>query len=168
MDADEFREVGHRVVDLLAEYLEGIEEKQVFSSLEPAALTQLFAEPLPRGSSSAESVLAELEQKLLPNCTQVGHPGYMGLITPSPSPIGIIADFICSALNQNIGAYTLSPAAVAMERRTVRWLTELAGYDGNAGGNLTSGGMMANFIGIKLARDHVSSDRIQHDGVQES
>ena len=167
MDADEFREVGHRVVDLLAEYLEGIEEKPVFSSLEPAALTQLFAEPLPRCSSSAENVLAELEQKLLPNCTQVGHPGYMGLITPSPSPIGIIADFICSALNQNIGTYTIGPAAVAMERRTVRWLTELAGYDGNAGGNLTSGGMMANFIALKLARDSVSGDRIQQDGVEQ-
>ena len=91
----------------------------------------------------------------------------MGLITPSPNPVGIIADFICSALNQNIGAYTIGPAAVAMERRTVRWLTDLAGYDENAGGNLTSGGMMANFIGIKLARDRVSSDRTQHDGVQE-
>ena len=167
MNAHEFREVGHRVVDLLAEYLEGIEEKPVFSSLEPAALTQLFAEPLPRDSSSAESVLAELEQKLLPNCTQVGHPGYMGLITPSPSPIGIIADFICSALNQNIGAYTIGPAAVAMERRTVRWLTELVGYDGSAGGNLTSGGMMANFIALKLARDSVSGDRIQQDGVEQ-
>ena len=111
--------------------------------------------------------MAELEQKLLPNCTHVGHPGYMGLITPSPSPIGIIADFICSALNQNIGTYTLGPAAVAMERRTVRWLTELVGYDGSAGGNLTSGGMMANFIGLKLARDSVSGDRIQQDGVEQ-
>ena len=166
MNADEFREVGHRVVDLLSGYLEGIEEKPVFPSLEPAALTRLFAEPLPQDPSSAESVISELEQKLLPNCTHVGHPGYMGLITPSPSPIGIIADFICSALNQNIGAYTVGPAAVAMERRTVRWLTSLAGYDENAGGNLTSGGMMANFVGLKLARDAVSGDRVQREGVQ--
>jgi aromatic-L-amino-acid decarboxylase len=167
MNKDEFREVGHRVVDLLAEYFESIEEKPVFPNVEPAVLTKLFAEPLPLDSSSAEAVLGELEQKLLPNCTHVGHPGYMGLITPSPSPIGIIADFICSALNQNIGAYTIGPAAVAIERRTVRWLTDLVGYGANAGGNLTSGGMMANFIGLKLARDSVSGDRIQREGVQE-
>jgi glutamate/tyrosine decarboxylase-like PLP-dependent enzyme len=158
MKPGEFREVGHRVVDMLSEYLEHIEEKPVFPNVEPSTLTQLFAEPLPRDSNSPEKVLQELEEKLLPNCTNVGHPGYMGLITPSPNPIGIIADFICSALNQNIGAYTIGPAAVAMERRTVRWLTDLAGYDENAGGNLTSGGMMANFIGVKLARDRVSSD----------
>jgi aromatic-L-amino-acid decarboxylase len=167
MDAGEFREVGHRVVDLLAEYLENIEEKPVFPDIEPAALARFFAEPLPQDPSTAENILSELEQKLLPNCTHVGHPGYMGLITPSPSPIGIIADFICSALNQNIGAYTVGPAAVAMERRTVRWLTDLVGYGENAGGNLTSGGMMANFIGLKLARDSVSGDRIQQEGVQQ-
>ena len=167
MNPGEFREIGHRVVDMLSEYLEHIEEKPVFPNVEPSMLTQLFAEPLPKDSSPPEQVLQELEENLLPNCTNVGHPGYMGLITPSPNPVGIIADFICSALNQNIGAYAIGPAAVAMERRTVQWLADLAGYDGNAGGNLTSGGMMANFIGIKLARDYVSSDRIQRDGVQE-
>jgi aromatic-L-amino-acid/L-tryptophan decarboxylase len=167
MDAGEFREVGHRVVDLLAEYFENIEDRSVFPDIEPAMLTRLFAEPLPQDPSSAEAVLAALEEKLLSNCTHVGHPGYMGLITPSPSPIGIIADFICSALNQNVGTYTLGPGAVAMERRTVRWLTDLVGYGEQAGGNLTSGGMMANFIGLKLARDSVSGDRVQHHGVQE-
>jgi aromatic-L-amino-acid decarboxylase len=91
----------------------------------------------------------------------------MGLITPSPNPVGVIADFICSALNQNIGAYSIGPAAVAMERRTVRWLTDMVGYGEEAGGNLTSGGMMANFIGLKLARDWASGDRAQQDGVQE-
>jgi aromatic-L-amino-acid decarboxylase len=139
MDPKEFREVGHRVVDMLAEYLETIEDKPVFPNVEPSKLTEFFAEPLPQDPSAPERVLGELEEKLLPYCTNVGHPGYMGLITPSPNPIGIIGDFICSALNQNIGAYTIGPAAVAMERRTVRWLTDLAGYDDKAGGNLTSG-----------------------------
>ncbi len=167
MNQGEFREIGHRVVDLLAEYLEHIEEKPVFPNVAPSTLTQLFAEPLPQGSTASEDVLRELEEKLLPYCTHVGHPGYMGLITPSPNPVGVIADFICSALNQNIGAYTIGPAGVAMERRTVRWLTDLVGYGDKAGGNLTSGGMMANFIGLKLARDSVSGDRSQHDGVQQ-
>jgi glutamate/tyrosine decarboxylase-like PLP-dependent enzyme len=166
MDAREFREVGHRVVDLLSDYLQHIEEKPVFADVEPRMLNELFAEPLPLDPCPAEKVLDELEQKLLPYCTHVGHPGYMGLITPSPSPVGVIADFICSALNQNLGAYSIGPAAVAMERRTIRWLTDLVGYGPEAGGNLTSGGMMANFTGLKLARDWASGDRIQQDGVE--
>jgi aromatic-L-amino-acid decarboxylase len=166
MDATEFRELGHKVVDRLAAYLDGIEEERVFPDVEPKALNQLFAEPLPQDPSSPESILREIEGKLFPYCTHVGHPGYMGLITPSPSPIGIIADFICSALKQNVGAYSIGPSAVAIERRVVRWLTDLCGYDSRAGGNLTSGGMMANFIALKLGRDAVTGDQAQHEGIR--
>ena len=167
MNASEFRDVGHRVVDLLAEYLDHIEEKRVFPNAEPRTTNQLFTGPLPQDPTSAEAVLNELETKLFPYCTNVGHPGYMGLITPSPNPVGIIADFICSALNQNVGAYSIGPSAVAMERQVVRWLTDLCGYGPKAGGNLTSGGMMANFIGLKVGRDAVTGDRAQHDGICE-
>ena len=167
MDSTEFRDLGHKTVDLLASYLEHIEEKRVFPDVEPQTVNRLFSGPLPQTPSAAETVLRELEEKLLPYCTNVGHPGYMGLITPSPSPVGIIADFICSALNQNVGAYSIGPAAVAMERTVVRWLTDLCGFAENAGGNLTSGGMMANFIGLKVGRDAVTQDQAQHTGIQD-
>jgi len=167
MDGKEFRDVGHRVVDMLAECLDHIEERRVFPDVEPRTVNALFAEPLPQDPKTPDAVLGELEEKLLPYCTHVGHPGYMGLITPSPNPVGVIADFICSALNQNVGAYSIGPSAVAMERRVVRWLTDLCGYDPKAGGNLTSGGMMANFIGLKVGRDAVTKDRAQHDGIRE-
>jgi aromatic-L-amino-acid/L-tryptophan decarboxylase len=167
MDSNEFRILGHQVVDWLADYLEHIEEKRVFPDVEPRTVNELFAEPLPQEPSSPQDVVKELREKLLPYCTHVGHPGYMGLITPSPSPVGVIADFICSALNQNVGAYSIGPSAVAMERSVLRWLTDLCGYDAQAGGNLTSGGMTANFIGLKVGRDAVSRDRAQHEGIQE-
>jgi aromatic-L-amino-acid decarboxylase len=167
MDAKEFRSLGHSVVDLLASYLEEIETKRVFPEVDPSTVNRLFKEDLPEEASSADAVLNELEKKLFPYCTNVGHPGYMGLITPSPNPVGIIGDFICSALNQNLGAYSIGPSAVAMERTVVRWLTDLCGYSEQAGGNLTSGGMMANFIGLKLGRDAITRDQAQHEGVRE-
>lgn len=167
IDLSEFREFGHRIVDLLADLLSRVEERPLFPDVEPGRLNEMFDEPLPQEPAPLADVIRTLEEKLLPYCTQVNHPGYMGLITPSPTPAGILGDFIAAALNQNIGAYTIGPSAVAMERRTVRWLTDLAGFDENAGGNLTSGGTMANFIGLKLARDWASADRAQHEGVRD-
>ncbi|HSA91375.1 MAG TPA: pyridoxal-dependent decarboxylase [Terriglobales bacterium] len=166
MDANEFRDVGHRVVDLLSEYLEHIEDRPLFPDVEPATLNALFAEPLPQEPTPSGEVLRQVEEKLLPYCTHVGHPGYLGLITPSPNLMGILGDFICSALNQNIGAYSIGPSGVAMERRTVRWLADIIGYGEQAGGNLTSGGTLANFIGLKLARDYATADKAQHDGLE--
>jgi aromatic-L-amino-acid decarboxylase len=167
MDPREFRQTGHYLIDLLADYLDHIEDRPLFPRVEPRDLYRMFDEPLPRQGTAMSALLRDIEEKLIPYSSHVGHPGYMGLITPSPSPVGILADLVCSALNQNPGAYTIGPAAVAVERRTVRWLTDLVGWDDGAGGNLTSGGMMANFIGLKLARDWASGDRAQHDGVRD-
>lgn len=167
MNVSEFRETGHRVVDLIAGYLEDIENRPLFPDVAPKYLDKLFAEPLPQDQTPANDLIRELEEKLLPYCTHVNHPGYFGLITPTPTPVGILGDFLSSALNQNLGAYTIGPSAVAMERRTVHWLTDLVGYTEGAGGNLTSGGTMANFIGLKLARDWASKDRTQHEGIRE-
>jgi aromatic-L-amino-acid decarboxylase len=166
MDVEEFRAVGHRAVELLADYLSGIEGRRVFPDVAPRALEELFAEPLPETGRPLGELLTEFERKVLPNSTHVGHPGYLGLITPSPTTAGVIADLLASALNQNVGAYSIGPAAVSLERRVVRWLADLIGFGPGTGGHLTSGGMMANFEGLKLARDRVSGDRAQHAGVQ--
>jgi aromatic-L-amino-acid decarboxylase len=80
MDVSEFRVAGHRVVERLAEYFDTIESKAVFPDADPRMIAELFNEPLPDGPEPLEDVLAELEEKLLPYCTHVGHPGYMGLL----------------------------------------------------------------------------------------
>lgn len=163
--AEEFRRLGHRVIDELAVYLETVAERPVTPDVEPRRMEALFDEPLPLEESPAEAVLAELDEKLFPYLTHTGSGGYLGLITPTPLPIGVLGDLIASTVNQNLGAWSIGPAAVAMERRVVRWLCDLAGYGAGAGGTLTSGGMMANLVGLKLARDHASGERAQHDGV---
>src|SRR2546427_1885330 len=158
MDAKEFRNVGHQVVDLLADYMASIDQKPITSQVEPGILRRLFDEPLPQRGMAAEDILKEVRDKLLPNCVHVSHPGYFGLITPTPAPVGILGDFIASAINQNPGSYVIGPAATEMERRTIRWLSDLIGFGAHAGGNLTSGGTMANLIAAKLGRDFVSDN----------
>ena len=166
MDTDEFRRIGHNMIDMIADYLEHIEDQALFPEVTPRHLDELFSEPLPQEPTDAEEVIRQIQEKLLPFCCHVNHPGYFGLITPTPTPVGILGDLMASALNQNLGAYAVGPSAVAMERRTVRWLTDLVGYDESAGGNLTSGGTLANLIGLKLARDWTTKDGAQHDGMQ--
>src|SRR4030095_4307790 len=138
MNAEEFRAAGHRAIDSIAEYLAGIEDRRVFPDATPKEVEKLFDAPLPRDGAPLDALLEEIERKIVPNSTHVGHPGYLGLITPSPAPAGVIGDLWASALNQNVGAYSIGPAAVALERRVVRWLGDLVGFGAGAGGHLTS------------------------------
>jgi len=165
MQYEEFRKAGHNLIDYITDYLQQSQDNPLFKNVEPSFLNELFEESIPNDPQSLEAIQKILEEKLLPYCTNVNHPGYMGLITPSPNPAGILGDLLASAINQNLGAYTIGPSATAMELRVIRWLNDLIGYDEKAGGNLTSGGMMANFIGLKLARDFTTGDVAQHEGI---
>jgi aromatic-L-amino-acid decarboxylase len=167
MDENQFRNVGHRVVDLLADYLDSVDRRPLSTRTDPATLYAMFDERLPQAGTSTEQILTEVQEKLLPNCVHVNSPGYFGLMTPTPTPVGILADFIASALNQNVGSYVIGPAATEIERRTIRWLCELIGFGPASGGNLTSGGTMANLVGAKLGRDFASGNGAQHRGLHE-
>jgi aromatic-L-amino-acid/L-tryptophan decarboxylase len=167
MNYDEFKTAGHNLVDYIADYLQNVPKKPLFNPIEPSYLYDMFDEKIPDSPQSLPEIQKLIEEKVIPYCTHVNHPGYMGLITPSPNPAGILAELLASALNQNIGAYSIGPSATAIELRVIRWLNDLIGYDEKAGGNLTSGGMTANFIGLKLARDYSTDDTAQFDGMKQ-
>lgn len=167
MQYEEFRTAGHFLIDYITGYLQQAKNKPLFADIKPSALNDLFDEAIPDHPQSLISIFKTLEEKLIAYCTHVNHPGYMGLITPSPNPAGILADLLVAALNQNLGAYSISPSATIMELQVIRWLNDLIGYDEKAGGNLTSGGMMANFTGLKLARDFTTNNTAQHEGIKD-
>src|SRR4051812_22827988 len=107
MQYDEFRKSGHALIDYISDYLERVENKPLFKEVEPSFLNDLFDEEIPNDPQSLDEIQKVLEEKLLPYCTYVNHPGYMGLITPSPNPAGILGDLLAAALNQNLGAYSI-------------------------------------------------------------
>ena len=73
-----------------------------------------------------------------------GHPKFLGYVTSSPAPVGMLADLLAAAVNPNVGAWTLSPVATEIEAQTIRWIAELLNYPPSCSGVLVSGGNMAN------------------------
>ena len=86
------------------------------------------------------------------NPASAGHLGYIpgGGLYPSA-----LADFIAAVTNRYAGVFFSSPGAVRIENMCIRWMCNLIGYDKNSGGNLTSGGSIANLVGLVTARDHL-------------
>jgi aromatic-L-amino-acid/L-tryptophan decarboxylase len=154
MSADTFRTAGHALVDQVAGWLETLCDGAVLRDERPADLrTVLGAErSLPVSGSEPGALLEDTASMLFRHSLFNGHPRFFGYITSSPAPIGALADLLASAINQNVGAWRLSPLATEIEAQTVRWIAEFIGYPVDAGGLLVSGGNMANFVGFLAAR----------------
>lgn len=79
-----------------------------------------------------------------------GHLGYIPGGGIFPAAIG---DLLAAAFNRYAGIFYASPGAVRLENMLIRWMCDLFGYPASAHGNLTTGGSLANLIGIVTARD---------------
>jgi aromatic-L-amino-acid/L-tryptophan decarboxylase len=148
IDAAAFRTLGHQLVDRLAAFLESVPGRPVTRDESPSQVREALGltGPLPEQGSDPGLLLEQTAQLLFDHSLLNGHPRFFGYITAPPAPIGILADFLASAVNPNVGAWMLSPAATEVESQTVRWIASLIGYPDTCGGLLVSGGNMANFV----------------------
>lgn len=152
--AKQHRGLGKAVVDIISEYVAGLDSWKVASDATPHDLEKLFDEPFPEKGITAAEILERYKHDVLPHVMQVASPRYFGQFNPTPLPIGVWADALSSSVNQNAGAWRNGPTSAMIEARVVRWLCELVGYGPKSFGVLASGGTEANLIALKCARDN--------------
>jgi aromatic-L-amino-acid/L-tryptophan decarboxylase len=169
MDAATFRKLGHRLVDQLAGFLESLPSGPVTRDESPSVVRDALdlTGPLPEMGTDPGLLLEQTAQRLFAHSLFNGHPRFFGYITAPPAPIGILGDFLAAAVNPNVGAWTLSPAATEIESQTIRWIAELIGYPVGCGGLLVSGGNMANFVCFLAARTAKAGWDVRKYGIAE-
>jgi glutamate/tyrosine decarboxylase-like PLP-dependent enzyme len=167
MDAATFRELGYRLVDQLAEFLESLPRRPVTHDQSPSAVRAALglSSSLPESGTDPGPLLENTARLLFDHSLFNGHPRFFGYITAPPAPIGILADFLAAAVNPNVGAWALSPAATEIEAQTVRWIASFIGYPADCGGILVSGGNMANFVCFLAARAAKAGWNVRERGV---
>jgi len=170
MDAGQFRAIGHALVDQIAASLDAIPRGPVTKDRTPAAVREALGlnGPLPSEGTDAATLVSSTTKQLFDHSLFNAHPRFWGYITSSPAPIGILGDFLASALNPNVGGWTLSPAASEIEAQAVRWIAELVGYPTDCGGIFVSGGNMANIVCFLAARAARAGWDVRRDGIASS
>jgi glutamate/tyrosine decarboxylase-like PLP-dependent enzyme len=136
---------------LAAAWLEGLRERPVRATGDPAGLRTSLPE---RGEEPAEVVEA-LAAAAEPGLVASAGPRYFGFVTGGSLPAALAADWLTAAWDQNAGLHTMSPAAASAETTVLAWAKDLLGLPQTAGGGLTSGAQMANVTALAAARHAV-------------
>ena len=159
---DQHEKLGRAVTALISAHAAALESAPLISAATPADLKRLFDEPLPLDGMPAEEIFEQFARDVAPHAMQIPSPRYFGQFNPTPLAIGVWADALCSALNQNAGAWRNGPTSALIEAQVIGWLCGLIGYGPEAFGVLASGGSEANLIALKCARDKASRDICNH------
>jgi glutamate/tyrosine decarboxylase-like PLP-dependent enzyme len=162
-DWEEFRSLGHAMLDDMVDFMRTTRERPAWRSPSAEARAALSA-PVPRAGADPREVYATFRNAIQPYPTGNVHPRFWGWVMGNGTPVGFLADMLGSALNCNVPGY--DQAAALVERETIRWLVDLMDYPADASGLFVSGGSMANLMGLAIARNHAGGARLRREGLQ--
>jgi glutamate/tyrosine decarboxylase-like PLP-dependent enzyme len=112
--------------------------------------------------STLDAVLQEFSERVAPHTVSAYHPRSFGYFTPPPLLASVAGEILSQVAQQGIDVWHAGPVGAFVEEEVLRWLCDLVGYGERSFGILTSGGVMANFIAMAIARD-VHLPRVRGD-----
>lgn len=102
---DKVRAAGHAAIELMADYLGGIQDRPVYPDVTSKGIREQLDPELPQESQPLEEVLAVFRDVLVPNSRQNAHPRMFGYVQAPGTAVAAIADLLASTLNANLTAW---------------------------------------------------------------
>src|SRR6266536_908648 len=127
MNADEFRRLGHALVDWIAAYREEIESRPVMSRVQPGEIRAKLPRTPPEQGGGTDELLAMLDRDVMPGITHWNHPAFFAYFPSNTSYASILGDLACAGLGVQGMSWQTSPAATEVEEVVMDWLRQMVG-----------------------------------------
>lgn len=161
-DWSQMRELAHSMVDDAFSWLESIERRPVWHPM-PEHVVRHFDSPAPHEPSEPGEVYDDFRKNILPYPMGNPHPRFWAWYMGNGTIMGALAEFLAAMMNPNLGG--ANHVANYVEAQVVHWLRDMVGFPEGASGLLTSGGSMANFTALTVARNTHGDLDVRHKGV---
>jgi glutamate/tyrosine decarboxylase-like PLP-dependent enzyme len=144
------RELGYRLIDRINDFFSSLPDRPVQLPADQRSYGPLH-DALPEVGEDPGKVLDDICRELVDMGFHVPSANYFGLMNPTPTYAGVLAEALVAALNPQLATLARSQLASKIELETIRWIGERVGWQGEFNGTFTSGGNEANFSGLALA-----------------
>ena len=164
-EAQDFKRVGHELIELLADYLKDTAEEKipVMKWSEPSEQFEFWKKFTENSSDPLE-----LFKNLIDRSIHLHHPKYMGHQLCPPAPISALISLLGELVNNGMAIYEMGPAATAIEKVIIELIARKIGYDENGDGYITSGGTIGNLTAMLAARQNAVKSDIWEEGLNEN
>ena len=166
MNPDDFRALGHELIEWIAAYRERQETLPVTSPVAPGEIRSRLPQNPPRQGESPLAVVRDLEQQVLPGITHWNHPGWFAYFPANTDLSSVLADLVSSGLGAQGMSWQTSPAATEVEEVVIDWLREMLGLPGEFSGVIQDSASSATLCALLCARERSTAFGQVRGGLQ--
>jgi aromatic-L-amino-acid decarboxylase len=166
MSPEEFRRLGHRVVDWIADYRARVAAMPVQTQARPGDVLSALPAAAPEHPEGFEAVLRDLDTVLLPALSHWQHPRFFAYFPSNGDLASVLGDFLSTGLGALGLSWQTAPALTELEQRATEWLAQLCGLSPAWRGVLQDTASTCSFLAMVCARERASGHGAAHAGMQ--
>lgn len=166
MSPEEFRKHGHQLIDLIADYRQGVGELPVMAQVEPGYLKAALPGSAPVQGEPFENILKDVDQLVMPGLSHWQHPDFFGYFPSNGTLSSVLGDFLSTGLGVLGLSWQSSPALSELEETTVDWLRQMVGLSAQWSGVIQDTASTSTLVALISARERSSDYALAKGGLQ--
>jgi aromatic-L-amino-acid/L-tryptophan decarboxylase len=165
MTPEDFRKLGYKLIDFIADYRSNISSYPVLSQVKPGDIRKLLPTQAPEQAEDLSRIVEDVE-KLMPGMSHVQHPRFFGYFPANSELSSVLGDLLSSGLGQIGLNWQSSPALSELEEHMTDWMRQLLGLPEVFQGVIHDTASTASLVALLSAREKLSNYSLAKGGLQ--
>jgi len=166
MTPEEFRRLGHRVVDWVADYRERVASLPVMSRAAPGEVRAALPSSPPAAPEGFEAILADLDRVIVPGLSHWQHPRFFGYFPSNGELSSVLGDYLSTGLGVLGLSWQSSPALTEVEEVVTDWMRQMVGLSQSWSGVISDTASSCTLVALICARERASAFSLAGGGLQ--
>lgn len=166
MTPEEFRRIGHDLIDRIADYRTGIRARPVMARSAPGDIKRSLPASAPDKPESFDRILRDVDDIIIPGLTHWQHPAFFGYFPSNGSLSSVLGDFLSTGLGVLGLSWQSSPALSELEEVTTDWMRQMVGLSDAWSGVIQDTASTSTLVALLCARERSTSFGLARTGLQ--
>jgi aromatic-L-amino-acid decarboxylase len=163
---EEFRRIGHQLIDRIADYRSSVGDRRVMSANAPGELRAALPKEAPHQPESFDAIFRDLDALIIPGLSNWQHPAFFGYFPANSELSSVLGDYLSTGLGALGLSWQAGPALTELEEVVVDWMRQIVGLSDAWSGVIQDTASTSTLIALICARERTTVYALARGGLQ--